>query len=200
MLISRMVWLTWGSLISELDNFIISVDFCRDPVTFAMASNEIVSIGDFWECITLPPNCCASCVLIEPSLALLTDKLSFCLLLLTTSFANIRADLTSPFIASCLTVVRALPVAKSNWNWKINIQHHQRATISNLPHLPIQNSLFCPQLWLPCAHALFWRWSIEKAIDSLHVEDDDNAIEDQVGLPLTCVYKVGVYKQWQVPG
>lgn len=47
MLISRMVWLTWGSLISELDNFIISVDFCRDPVTFAMASNEIVSIGDF---------------------------------------------------------------------------------------------------------------------------------------------------------
>jgi hypothetical protein len=49
----------------------------------------------------------------EPNLALLTDKRSFCLLHRTISRARIRADLTSPFVASCLTVFRALSAAIS---------------------------------------------------------------------------------------
>jgi hypothetical protein len=195
MLISRMVWLTWGSLISELDNFMISVDFCRDPVTFAIASDAIKLTSDTRIYLLYSPSCCASCVLIDPSLALLTDSLSICLPLLTTSFAKIRADLTSPFVASCLTVARALLVAKSNCNRIVNIPHRQRVTISNLPHLPIQDSLLCSQLCLPCTHTLFWRRSIEKAIDSLHVENGDNVLRDQVGHPLTCVYEVGFRKQ-----
>lgn len=60
------------------------------------------------------PICCVNCVPMEPSRALLTDSLSFCLSLRTTSLANIRALLTSPFFASCLTDVRALLVAISN--------------------------------------------------------------------------------------
>jgi uncharacterized protein with PQ loop repeat len=37
MLISRMVWLIAGSLINSFESFMISVDFCKDPVTFNMA-------------------------------------------------------------------------------------------------------------------------------------------------------------------
>lgn len=37
--ISRMVWLIWGSLINELDSFMMSVDFCNAPVTFKRASS-----------------------------------------------------------------------------------------------------------------------------------------------------------------
>lgn len=44
MLISRIDWLTWGSLTSEFDNLMISVDFWSEPVTFAIASEREMNI------------------------------------------------------------------------------------------------------------------------------------------------------------
>lgn len=107
-------------------------------------------------------------MLIEPSLALLTDNLSFCLLLLMTSFASTRADLTSPLRASCLTVARALFVARSNYKCNFNICGGRVVRSANLPHLPVKMPLFCPQFRLPCPNSFFWCRSIEKSIYGLH--------------------------------
>jgi hypothetical protein len=38
MLISRIVWLIWGSLMRAFDSFMISVDFCSEPVTLTIAT------------------------------------------------------------------------------------------------------------------------------------------------------------------
>lgn len=108
-------------------------------------------------------------MLIEPSLALLTDSLSFCLLLLMTSFASTRADLTSPFVASCLTVARTLLVAKSNYKYGVSIYAEgEAAGNSNLPHLPVKMSLFCSEFRLPCPNSFFRRRSIKESVYSLH--------------------------------
>lgn len=40
MLISRMTRLICGSLISEFESFMISVDFCSEPVTFDIAKKS----------------------------------------------------------------------------------------------------------------------------------------------------------------
>lgn len=115
MLISRIVWLIWGSFTRALDNFMISVDFCREPVTLIIAFMTWVEILEHKNERNIPI-CWDSCVPMDPKRALLTDSRSFCLLLLTTSLASIRADLTSPLLASCFTDCRALLVATSSWN------------------------------------------------------------------------------------
>jgi hypothetical protein len=115
MLISRIVWLTWGSLMRALDNFMISVDFCSEPVTLTIAQwTYTISFAIAQTKYNDGPICCDNCVPIDPNRALLTDKRSFCLLLLTTSLASIRADLTSPFVANCFTDWRALFVTASS--------------------------------------------------------------------------------------
>lgn len=43
MLISRIAALIWGSLIRSLVSFMISVDFCNDPVTFVKATKNRIS-------------------------------------------------------------------------------------------------------------------------------------------------------------
>lgn len=96
----------------EFESFMISVDFCSEPVTFNIAKKCFRM--DSNSCTTRSPSCCVNCVPIEPKRALLTDNRSFCLSLLTTSLASIRADLTSPLAASCFTVNRALEVAASS--------------------------------------------------------------------------------------
>ena len=58
---------------------------------------------------------------------------------------------------------------------------------SNLPHLPLDDSLFRAQLGLPCAHLLLWSWAIEKSVDGLHSkwwwsEDEDDCRKRTVAL------------------
>ena len=108
-----------------------------------------------------------SWLLIDPSLALLTERRSFCLLLRTTSFASIRADFTSPFEASCFTVCLALLVAVSSCA-SVNAGTERWTLGSDLPHLPVEDTLLLAQLRLPLPHSLFRSWSIEKAVDRLH--------------------------------
>lgn len=113
------------------------------------------------------PICCMSWLLIDPSLALLTERRSFCLLLRTTSFASIRADFTSPFEASCFTVCLALLVAVSSCA-PVNAGTERQTSGSDLPHFPIENTLLLAQLRLPLPYSFFWCWPIEKSVDRLH--------------------------------
>lgn len=77
----------------------------------------------------------------EPSLALLTESRSICLWLRTTSLAMMRADFTSPFLASCLTVPCAFFVAVSSWKG-MRGETGQCEGMPNLPHLAFNCPLF----------------------------------------------------------
>jgi hypothetical protein len=97
----------------------ISVDFCSVPVTFAIAVYESVhERSQRFQIATNSPSCCCSWLSMEPSCALLTDSRSTCLSARTTSRARMRADLTSPFVANCLTCCLVFFDVASNW-WKV---------------------------------------------------------------------------------